>query len=105
MLGGLFVFTVGVILLVIEIIFVVSEWFDLLASLIFLSGIAIALYGVLIGIRERKSAEAQLTDPIKISALQTTRQLAEDGLQPPLPSVNERPPEPVERQGSSQSEK
>jgi hypothetical protein len=104
MLGGLFVFTIGVILLVIEIIFVVGEWFDLLASLIFLSGIAIALYGVLIGIRARKSAEAQFTDPIKVSAVETTRQLAEDELLPPLPSGTERPTQQIERQDSSQSE-
>ena len=67
MLWGLLVFIIGVILLVIEVIFVVGEWFDLLASLIFLSGIAMALYGVLVGIRaKRKSAEFASADPNKL---------------------------------------
>jgi hypothetical protein len=105
MLGGLLVFTIGLILLVIEIIFAVGAWFDLLASLLFLSGIAIALYGVLIGIRARKSAENQLTDPLENSAVGTTSQLAQDGeLLPPVPSVTERPTELTERQDSSQPE-
>jgi hypothetical protein len=104
MWGGLLVFTIGVILLVVEIIFVVGEWFDLLASLIFLSGIAIALYGVLIGIRARKSAESQFTEP-PVSAVETTGPLSEDGgLLPPVTGTTERPMELIERQNSSQSE-
>ena len=66
---GLLVFTIGVTLLVTQMIFDVSKWFDLLASLILLSGIAIALCGVLIGIREgaSKRAESASADPSEVS--------------------------------------
>ena len=100
MLCGLLVFTVGLILVVIEVILVVGKWFDLLASLIFLSGIAIALYGVLIGIRAWKSAAAQSTNPNKISAPEPTRQLTENGVPSSEASVTEPTTQLIERQDS-----
>lgn len=71
---GLLVFTFGVILLVMQMAFDISKWFDLLASLILLSGIAIALCGVLVGILERKSAESASADPNQLSVPETTKQ-------------------------------
>lgn len=68
MAWGLLVFTTGVILLIIQMAFDISKWFDLLASWILLSGIAIVLYGVLLGIRAKKSAESASADPNTLSA-------------------------------------
>lgn len=98
---GMLILGIGVLMLIVNKSFVPGKWLQLLASLLLLTGVGMALYGVLAHIRDG----ATLTGKTNLRSFplgEPTKSLPTRGIPVPLPSVTERttqliaPPDPGE---------